>query len=139
VGPVDVEPGDFTLSPGDAVAVGPDEVLDVDVLVDAREPERFRGDTEPVDPVAGHVPGAVNVPTTANLDERGRFLPADRLREVYARVGADTAATVAAYCGSGVTATHDLLAMEVAGIPAALYPGSWSGWITDPARPVATG
>ena len=122
-----------------AAAVGPEEVPHVDVLIDARAPERFRGDTEPVDPVAGHIPGAVNVPTTANLDERGRFLPPERLREVYARVGADTASSVAAYCGSGVTAAHDLLAMEVAGISAALYPGSWSGWITDPARPVATG
>ena len=138
-GPVDVVPGDFTLSAGDALAVDADEVLGVEVLVDARAPERFRGDTEPVDPVAGHIPGAVNVPTTANLDDRGRFLPPSRLREVYARVGADTASSVAAYCGSGVTAAHDLLAMEVAGIRAALYPGSWSGWITDPGRPVATG
>jgi thiosulfate/3-mercaptopyruvate sulfurtransferase len=142
-GPVEVGPGDVTLSSGAATglapAVGPDEVLDVDVLIDARAPERFRGDTEPVDPVAGHIPGAVNVPTTANLDERGRFLPPERLREVYARVGAGTATSVAAYCGSGVTAAHDLLALEVAGIRAALYPGSWSGWITDPDRPVATG
>ena len=139
-GPVDVEPGDFTVSDTPhAAAVGPDEVPHVEVIIDARAPERFRGATEPVDPVAGHIPGAVNVPTTANLDERGRFLPPERLREVYARVGADTASSVAAYCGSGVTAAHDLLAMEVAGISAALYPGSWSGWITDPARPVATG
>jgi thiosulfate/3-mercaptopyruvate sulfurtransferase len=139
-GTVDVEPGDFTVSAGDrAAAVGPDEVLGVDVLIDARAPERFRGETEPVDTVAGHIPGAVNVPTTANLDPRGRFLAPERLREVYAGVGADTASTVAVYCGSGVTAAHDLLAMEVAGIRAALYPGSWSGWITDPGRPVATG
>jgi thiosulfate/3-mercaptopyruvate sulfurtransferase len=139
-GPVDADPGDFTLSPSErAPAVGPDEVPHVEVLIDARAPERFRGETEPVDAVAGHVPGAVNVPTNANLDERGRFLPPARLREVYAAVGADTASTVAAYCGSGVTAAHDLLAMEVAGIRAALYPGSWSGWITDPGRPVATG
>ena len=124
-GPVDVGPGDFTLSTGDAVAVGADDVLDVEVLVDARAPERFRGDTEPVDPVAGHIPGAVNVPTTANLDDRGRFLPPSRLREVYARVGADTASSVAAYCGSGVTAAHDLLAMEVAG-------RSWAAVTPDP-------
>jgi len=139
-GPVDVAPGDFTVaaSPQTPV-VGPEQVLDVAVLVDARAPERFRGDTEPVDPVAGHIPGAVNVPTTANLDDRGRFLPPQRLREAYARVGADTATSVAVYCGSGVTAAHDLLAMELAGIRAALYPGSWSGWITDPDRPVETG
>ena len=93
------------------------------MLIDARAPERFRGDTEPVDPVAGHIPGAVNVPTTANLDERGRFLPPERLREVYAGVGADTASSVAAYCGSGVTAAHDLLAMEVAGIRRGALPG----------------
>jgi thiosulfate/3-mercaptopyruvate sulfurtransferase len=133
-------PGDFTVSSTKrAAVVGPDEVLGVEVLVDARAPERYRGETEPVDPVAGHVPGAVNVPTTANLDERGRFLPAARLREAYARVGADAAVRVAAYCGSGVTAAHDVLAMEVAGIRAALYPGSWSEWVTDPERPVETG
>ena len=87
----------------------------------------------------GHIPGAVNVPTTDNVDERGRFHPPERLRATYARVGADSSASVAAYCGSGVTAAHDLLAMEVAGIRAALYPGSWSGWITDPDRPVELG
>jgi thiosulfate/3-mercaptopyruvate sulfurtransferase len=134
------EPGDFTaISPGRMPVVGADDVRDVDVLVDARAPERFAGETEPVDPVAGHIPGAVNVPTTDNLDARGRFRSPEELREVYARVGATQAATVAAYCGSGVTAAHDVLAMEVAGIRAALYPGSWSGWITDPERPVATG
>ena len=135
-----VEPGDFTaISPGRMPVVGADDVRDVDVLVDARAPERFAGETEPVDPVAGHIPGAVNVPTTENLDARGRFRSPEDLREVYARVGAAEAATVAAYCGSGVTAAHDVLAMEVAGIRAALYPGSWSGWITDPARPGGDG
>ena len=134
------EPGDFVVSPAKQMpAIGVEEVLGVDVLVDARAPERFRGETEPVDPVAGHVPGAVNVPTTANLDGRGRFLPPERLREAYAAVGADAGAGVAAYCGSGVTAAHDVLAMEVAGIRAALYPGSWSEWVTDPERPVETG
>ena len=139
-GGVDVVPGDFALSavPGMAVVEAAD-VLGVDVLIDARAPERFAGETEPVDPVAGHIPGAVNVPTTANLDERGRFRSPARLREAYARVGADASGSVAAYCGSGVTAAHDLLAMEVAGIRAALYPGSWSGWITDPDRPVERG
>ena len=112
------------------------DVLDVEVLVDARAPERYAGETEPVDPVAGHIPGAVNVPTTDNLDERGRFRSPGRLRETYARVGAATSGSVAAYCGSGVTAAHDVLAMEVAGITAALYPGSWSGWIANPTRPV---
>ncbi|HEX5920131.1 MAG TPA: sulfurtransferase [Nocardioides sp.] len=139
-GPVEVEPGDFTLAAsGSAAAVGPEDVQHVDVLIDARAPERFRGETEPVDAVAGHIPGAVNVPTTANLDERGRFLAPERLRDVYAAVGAGTASSVAVYCGSGVTAAHDVLALEVVGVRAALYPGSWSGWITDPSRPVATG
>ena len=139
-GEVQTEPGDFTVSAEKGMpVVEADDVLGVEVLVDARAPERFSGATEPVDPVAGRIPGAVNVPTTANLDERGRFLPASRLRETYARVGAAASDSVAAYCGSGVTAAHDLLAMEVAGIRAALYPGSWSGWITDPGRPVETG
>ena len=135
-----VEPGDFTLSTTTHMpVVEADGVLEVDVLVDARAPERFSGETEPVDPVAGHIPGAVNVPTTDNLDEEGRFRSPARLREAYARVGADTSGSVAAYCGSGVTAAHDVLAMEVAGIRAGLYPGSWSGWITDPERPVERG
>lgn len=135
-----VVPGDFTVSATKhAAVVEADDVPGVGVLVDARAAERFAGETEPVDPVAGHIPGAVNVPTTENLDDRGRFRSPSRLRETYARVGADTATSVAAYCGSGVTAAHDVLAMEVAGIHAALYPGSWSGWITDPERPVATG
>lgn len=132
--------GDFTLSADKGMpVVEADDVLGVDVLVDARAAERFRGHTEPVDPVAGRIPGAVNVPTTANVDEHGRFRSPAELREAYQRVGATTGRSVAAYCGSGVTAAHDVLAMEVAGITAALYPGSWSGWITDPDRPVERG
>lgn len=132
--------GDFTARPGALPVLGPDEVLPFvqhgGVLVDARNPERFRGDVEPVDPVAGHIPGAVNVPTGSNLSADGRFLPAEQLRGVYAET---EGAEVAAYCGSGVTAAHDLLAMEVAGIEGRLYPGSWSEWVADPSRPVATG
>jgi len=135
--------GDFNAGPGQMPVVGPEDVLDLRVLVDARAAERYRGETEPVDPVAGHIPGAVNVPTARNLREDGRFRPAEELRELYAAVGATPEAgergQVAAYCGSGVTAVHDIIAMEVAGIPAALYPGSWSGWITDPDRPVELG
>lgn len=131
--------GDFDGRSGLMPVVEAEAVPDVAVLVDARVPERFSGEAEPLDPVAGHVPGAVNVPTSANLDGSGRFRSAAELREVYAAVGAVPGADVAAYCGSGVTACHDILAMEVAGVRAALYPGSWSGWITDPGRPVACG
>ena len=109
------------------------------MLIDARAPERFRGETEPVDPVAGHIPGAVNVPTNVNLDGEGRFRPSGELAAEYAKVGAVSGADVAVYCGSGVTATHDVLALEIAGVRAKLYPGSWSGWITDPSRPIARG
>ena len=131
--------GDFTAEPGQMTVVEADDVLGVPVLVDARAPERFRGDTEPIDPVAGHIPGAVNVPTSTNLRVDGRFRSAGELRALYAAAGVAGDEAVAAYCGSGVTAAHDVLALEVAGIPAALYPGSWSAWIRDPARPVATG
>lgn len=133
------EPGDFTADPGAMPLVEADRVPGVDVLVDARTPERYRGEAEPIDPVAGRIPGAVNVPTGRNLTEDGRFRGPQELREIYAAVGATPGADVAAYCGSGVTACHDLLGMEVAGITAALYPGSWSGWIADPERPVETG
>ena len=131
--------GDFTANPGGMPVVDADGVLDVDVLVDARAGERFRGEVEPIDPVAGHIPGAVNVPTTQNLDSNGCFRRPEGLREVYAAVGATAGAEVAAYCGSGVTAAHDVLAMQVAGIRAALYPGSWSEWVSEPGRPVETG
>jgi thiosulfate/3-mercaptopyruvate sulfurtransferase len=114
-----------------------DEVLGVPVLVDARAPERYRGEVEPIDPVAGHIPGAVNVPTTTNLRADGRFRPPDELRALYAAAGVTGDADVAVYCGSGVTAVHDIIALEAAGIRAALYPGSWSGWIADPARPTS--
>ena len=138
-GQPDVPPGDFTPgAPRDDV-VEADDVLEVEVLVDARAAERYRGETEPVDPVAGHVPGAVNVPTSRNLGPDGRFRGADELAATYAAVGAAAGADVAAYCGSGVTATHDVLAMELAGVRARLYRGSWSGWIADPSRPVETG
>jgi thiosulfate/3-mercaptopyruvate sulfurtransferase len=139
-GPAQVAHWDFVADPGHLPMVDADHVMDVPVLVDARAPERYRGETEPIDPVAGHIPGAVNVPTARNLTEDGRFRSPEELRELYAGVGATPEAgergEVAAYCGSGVTAVHDIIAMEVAGIRAALYPGSWSGWITDPGRPI---
>ncbi len=133
------ERGDFHGRPGSMKVVEAAQVPDVDVLVDARSPERFRGEVEPIDPVAGRIPGAVNVPTSRNLDNHGLFRDPHELREVYASVGAVEGADVAAYCGSGITATHDVLAMAVVGVDAALYPGSWSSWITDPDRPVESG
>ena len=133
------EPGDLVVRPGSVPTVGPEEVLDVaarGLLLDAREAPRYAGETEPVDPVAGHMPGAVNAPTTANHAPDGRLRSRAELAEVYAAArGRETAV----YCGSGVTAAHDLLAMAVAGLDGALYPGSWSEWVRDPARPVATG
>ncbi|NYJ01060.1 thiosulfate/3-mercaptopyruvate sulfurtransferase [Nocardioides thalensis] len=134
-----VAPGDFVAEPGRQPVVDADEVRDVDVLVDARAPERFRGETEPVDPVAGRIPGAVNVPTARNLAADGRFRDLAGLRAAYDEVGALGGGTVAVYCGSGVTAAHDVLALDLLGVRAALYPGSWSGWITDPERPVERG
>ena len=110
-------------------------------LVDARASERYRGEVEPVDPVAGHIPHAKNIPTSANLDKEGKFLPREELRAKYlAALDGLPPRDSAFYCGSGVTATHDILAMHVAGLPgAALYPGSWSEWIRNPMRPVEKG
>ena len=130
-------PGDFEARPGRLPVVDTEDALAVEVLVDARAPERYAGEHEPIDPVAGHVPGAVNVPTNDNLAPDGRFKEPDELRRTYAAVGAVAGADVAAYCGSGVTACHDLLALAVARVPAALYAGSWSDWVSDPGRPVA--
>ena len=111
------------------------------LLIDARGTDRFAGENETIDPVAGHIPGAVNHPFTGNLDERGRFLSAAALRDRWqSALGAHTTREVIATCGSGVSACHNLLALEHAGLGlATLYPGSWSEWIRDPARPVATG
>lgn len=120
-------------------ADGAAEVAAAGVLLDARAAERFAGEVEPIDPVAGHIPGAVNAPTTDNVDSTGHFLPAAELRERFAELGVDDSGQVGVYCGSGVTAAHEALALEVTGITAALYVGSWSEWITDPSRPVATG
>ena len=130
-----VEPGDFAGEAGRLPVLEAAEVPSfTGLLVDARAPERFRGEVEPVDPVAGHIPGAVNVPTAANLARDGRFLPAEELRAVY---GTEDGREVASYCGSGVTACHDLLALAVLGVEGRLYPGSWSEWVADPSRPVA--
>ncbi|WP_078120653.1 sulfurtransferase [Thiosocius teredinicola] len=109
------------------------------LLIDARTAVRFRGEAEPIDPVAGHIPGAVNLPLQQHLTERGTFKSADELRAMYVSlVGERDPRSLVAMCGSGVTACHNLLAMEIAGLrDARLYAGSWSEWIRDPARPVA--
>ncbi|WP_127781915.1 sulfurtransferase [Rhodococcus sp. X156] len=110
------------------------------VVLDARAPERYRGEQEPVDARAGHVPGAKNLPTQATLAEDGTFLPAAELRRRFTAAGVGAGAPVTAYCGSGVTACHSLLALELSGLGAGrLYPGSWSQYSSDPRRPVATG
>jgi thiosulfate/3-mercaptopyruvate sulfurtransferase len=133
--------GDFTVRPGrlpvlDAVEAA--RLTGSGVLLDARVPARYRGETEPVDKVAGHIPGAVNLPAAELVGPDGYLLPPDALRERFAAAGVRGDRPVGAYCGSGVTAAHTVLALTVAGFPdAALYVGSWSHWVTDPARPVA--
>ncbi|ATJ82246.1 sulfurtransferase [Halomonas beimenensis] len=129
-------PGDWTPRYRDDARVGAEEVFSGRALkVDARARERFRGEAEPVDPVAGHIPGAVCRPSAENLDATGRFKAAELLDAELPE-----GETVIAYCGSGVTACHDILAYAIAGRPLPrLYPGSWSEWIRDPARPLATG
>lgn len=135
--------GDFTASPGEMPVLDAAAALRLardGVLLDARAPERFSGESEPVDPVAGHIPGARNRPTTTNVTQTGEFLQPDQLRAAFAQAGVWDGVSVGAYCGSGVSATHEVLALELAGYPdAALYPGSWSEWVSDPKRPVATG
>lgn len=135
LGDFDARPGGMPLLDADAAS----EMARSGVLLDARAPERFNGQHEPIDPVGGHIPGARNRPTTENVDPSGRFLGPEALRVAFDHAGVRPASDVGAYCGSGVTAAHEVLALEVAGIPAALYIGSWSDWISDPARPVATG
>jgi thiosulfate/3-mercaptopyruvate sulfurtransferase len=141
-GEVEAAAGDVQLSAGHLQVLDAAEAAKVataGVLIDARAVERYRGDVEPVDPVAGHIPGARSLPTAGNLDERGRFRDSDALRERFASVNADGAQPVGVYCGSGVTAAHQVAALTAAGIESALYVGSWSEWVSDPSRPVATG
>jgi thiosulfate/3-mercaptopyruvate sulfurtransferase len=136
----DPDPGDFTARPGGRAlleAAGAADLAAAGVLLDARAPARYQGLEEPVDPVAGHIPGAVNLPMAELLTDRGLVPPAILRRRLAAGAGEET--PVGAYCGSGVVAAHLVLALEAAGIPAALYAGSWSDWVADPSRPVATG
>ncbi|MEW1953006.1 sulfurtransferase [Terrabacter sp. NPDC080008] len=135
--------GDFEVRPGQLPTLdagGAAELAREGLLLDARAPERYAGESEPVDPVAGHVPGAVNVPTAAWLSEDGTFRR--DLRDHWERLSAGRdvdGRPVGVYCGSGVTAAHEMLALAELGVDTVLYPGSWSEWIRDPARPVATG
>ena len=136
------QPGDVVVRPGGMPTLDADGAGALPgaggVLLDARAEPRYRGEVEPVDPKAGHVPGAVSAPTGDNLQPDGRFRSPEELRERFAALGADGARPVAAYCGSGVTAAHELAALAVAGVEATLYPGSWSQW-SNQDRPVATG
>ncbi|WP_300344168.1 sulfurtransferase [Nesterenkonia sp.] len=139
-----VEPAEGTVTlTGDHL-----EQLDIDdvasflqrgTLIDARAAERYRGEVEPLDPRPGHIPGALSIPTAGNLDDSGRFLAPEQLRERFLSHGVDPQRPTAAYCGSGVNACHALLALQLAGFDAVLYPGSFSEWSRDPDRPVRTG
>ncbi len=135
--------GDFTPHPGGMPvldAAGAAALARRGVLLDARAPERFRGEVEPIDPVAGHIPGARNRPMTLNLDQAvGGFADPPTLRRAFAEIGVGSETATGVYCGSGVSAAHEVLALELAGVDAALYPGSWSEWVGNPVRPVATG
>jgi thiosulfate/3-mercaptopyruvate sulfurtransferase len=136
------EPSDIELRAGELPTL---ELEDVEpftadgVLLDARAGERYRGEVEPIDPRAGHIPGATSAPTTANLNADGRFRSPEELRERFAAVGADGSQPVAVYCGSGVTAAHEVAALAIAGVDAALYPGSFSQWSNHDELRVDTG
>jgi thiosulfate/3-mercaptopyruvate sulfurtransferase len=137
------QPGDFNGQPDPSLLVSAEQLLQTPeafALLDARGLPRFRGEVEPIDPVAGHIPGAQCVPFTDNLAADGRFLPAEQLAARFDAMLRDQSGETVAYCGSGVTACHNLFAMALAGLPLAkLYAGSWSEWICDPTRPVARG
>ncbi len=146
-----IDEGEAALEEGDFTAdVGHRRLIDAEgaaalaadgVLLDARPANRFRGEDEMIDPVAGHIPGARSLPALDLVDEGGRFLPAEILAERFAAVGATDARKVGIYCGSGIQACHAILAAEASGAleDPALYAGSWSDWITDPSRPAEVG
>ncbi|TXS68332.1 sulfurtransferase [Streptomyces sp. sk2.1] len=134
--------GDFRPAPGGLPLLDADgaaALADSGLLLDARAAERYRGDVEPIDRVGGHIPGAVSAPTSENTGDDGLFLAPEVLAARFGELGADRAKEIGVYCGSGVSGAHEVLALAVAGIPAALYAGSWSEWSADESRPVATG
>ncbi len=139
-GDVEVRPGAMPVTDADGAAT----LARTGVLLDARAGARYRGETEPVDPRPGHVPGALNAPSAEHVDATGHWLPATALADRFRTLGVTPNTPVGAYCGSGVTASSIVLALEVAGLtgkdtPATLYAGSWSNWSADPDRPAATG
>lgn len=136
------EPGDVTLAYGELALATIDEVAAfpaTGTVLDARAAARYRGDVEPLDPRAGHIPGALNAPVTDVVDADGRFRPADELRAHFTGIGVRADAPVVAYCGSGITAAAEVAALTLAGFEPVLYPGSWSQWSNHLDRPVATG
>lgn len=135
----DVTVGHHDLYTGARETTTADDLLDDRrVVIDARAPERYRGEVEPVDPVAGHIPGALNVPSTDVLTGDGRWLPGPELTGLLDERGAHAGSDMVVYCGSGVTAAVAVAGLAATGVRAALFPGSWSEWSSDPARPVAT-
>jgi thiosulfate/3-mercaptopyruvate sulfurtransferase len=142
VGDEAAAPGSIELSYGNLPVLSMDEAGALPrsgILLDARSVERFRGENEPIDPRAGHIPGAVSAPASENVDAHGKFLAPAQLAQRYATLGVQQSTPVGVYCGSGVTAAHDALALTIAGFTPALYPGSWSQWSNHLDRPVATG
>lgn len=134
-GDVVIEPGHLPVLDIDGAAAFPERGL----LLDARAGERYRGESEPIDPRAGHIPGAVSAPTGDNLTPDSHFAPCTDLAERFRGLGAAPGRPVAVYCGSGVTAAHQIAALAITGVEATLYPGSWSQWSADPNRPAKTG
>ncbi len=142
-----IETGEREPHAGDVeLSAGHMPVLDADaaaaltrdgLLLDARAAERYRGDVEPIDPRAGHIPGAVSAPTSENLHQDGTFVDAAELSERFRALGVHAPLALGVYCGSGITAAHEVAALALAGFEAALYPGSWSQWCADPSRPIA--
>lgn len=134
------EAGDVVLRAGNMPVLDSDAAAAVasdGVLLDARAAERYRGEVEPIDPRAGHIPGALSAPTTEHLRPDATFVDSAELAERFRALGVAPARALGVYCGSGITAAHEVAALALAGFDAALYPGSWSQWCADPSRPIA--